>query len=548
MSLTIIKFSEIMLNNFESNVKATIAFLKLLKVNVNNSTVDETLQNHPDWPSLLCISDSLKKWNIPNAAGKIESSDIDQLPTPFMAYMGGFENPLEIVAAVSDKNVSFYSKNYDKPITENKGTFLKRWKGIYLIAEKTENSGEQCYELNKKKAFIKRLVPISLLISLGIISILFLIRNLGLSQIINTFPIYLQYVILIIGICVTSMLLWHEIDNDNPILHKVCTGIIKGNCDAILSGKQSKLFSWLSWSEVGFFYFTGGLLTLLFVEPLPNSIAIISYMNLLALPYSVFSIYYQGRVAKQWCIFCLAVQILLVLGATNIILNGLLLPIHFISTVLLIKTLLFYFVSVSFWYTLKPYLLNLQIAKNTKREFLRIKFNTKIFETLLKKQKLISLNMEGIGIDFGNPSATNMLVKVCNPYCKPCSKAHPLIEKLIKEIPNLKVKIIFTTPNAPGSKQYKPVSHLLAINEKYTNEEIIKRALDDWYLDEKKDYICFAAKYPLNGELDKQGDKIEAMYNWCKKVDIKFTPTIFINGYQIPEFYNIDDLQYFLLE
>lgn len=55
-----------MLTQYEPTVKATITFLKLLKVKVNKKTVDETLQNHPDWPSLLCITDSLNKWNVPN--------------------------------------------------------------------------------------------------------------------------------------------------------------------------------------------------------------------------------------------------------------------------------------------------------------------------------------------------------------------------------------------------------------------------------------------------------------------------------------------------
>ena len=415
MSLTIIKFSDIMLNNFESNVKATIAFLKLLQVNVNNSSVDETMQNHPDWPSLLCISDSLKKWNIPNAAGKIESSDIDQLPTPFMAYMGGIENPLEIVVAVSDRNVSFYSKNYDKPINEDKETFLTRWKGFYLIAEKTENSGEQGYELNKKRAFFKNMIPISLFISLTIISFLFLIRNLGSSKFTSDFPIYFQYVILVIGVFVTSFLLWHEIDNNNPFLHNVCIGIIKGNCDAILSGKQSKLFSWISWSEVGFFYFAGGVFTLIFIEPVVHSITIVSYMNILAIPYTVFSIYYQGRVARQWCVFCLAVQLLLVLGGLNIILNGLIFPLNQLSILILSKSLLFYLTPVLFWYALKPYLLRIQEANNTKKEYLRIKFNAEIFDTLLKKQKTIDVPTDGIGIHLGNLSATNTLIKVCNP-------------------------------------------------------------------------------------------------------------------------------------
>ena len=93
----------------------------------------------------------------------------------------------------------------------------------------------------------------------------------------------------------------------------------------------------------------------------------------------------------------------------------------------------------------------------------------------------------------------------------------------------------------------KPVRHLLAIDEK-KDEVITKKALDDWYLSEKKDYDLFASKYPMNGELLRQGDKIEAMSEWCKAMKVKLTPTIFINGYQLPDAYSIGDLQYFLLE
>ncbi len=77
---------------------------------------------------------------------------------------------------------------------------------------------------------------------------------------------------------------------------------------------------------------------------------------------------------------------------------------------------------------------------------------------------------------------------------------------------------------------------------------MIKQSLDDWYLADTKDYDQFAAKYPMNGELVKQADKIDAMEKWCKATEIAFTPTIFINGYQLPDAYTIEDLQYFLLE
>ncbi|MEJ7678508.1 MAG: thioredoxin domain-containing protein [Segetibacter sp.] len=139
-------------------------------------------------------------------------------------------------------------------------------------------------------------------------------------------------------------------------------------------------------------------------------------------------------------------------------------------------------------------------------------------------------------------------LKYATPISGPCAKAHPKIDKLLEEIPNLKVKIIFTTPNKPEQPAYKPVCHLLAIAAKSNTEKITMKALDDWYLADKKDYELFAAKYPMNGELLKQGDKMEAMDKWSNKMEVSVTPTIFINGYQLPDAYSIEDLQYFLLE
>jgi len=539
-----------MFNQYEPNVKATIAFLKLLNVKVNSATVDETLQNHPEWPGLLCISDSLNKWNIPNGAGKIEPNQIDQLPAPFVAYTHDREHPLSIITHVTDTNIEVYSKNYSKAIIKNKEEFIKSWTGIYLIAEPDEQSEEKEYEKNKRKAIINSLIPASLFALLIVLSLFSIYNQISNNQIANTTSIYLQYLILLTGAVVTSLLLWYEIDKTNPLLQKVCTGIAKGNCNAILTGKQAKIFSWLSWSEAGFFYFAGGLLVLLFAGPdVTNAISLLGWLNILALPYTVFSVYYQWRVAKQWCVLCLAVQALLVLGGINVIANNYLTSFSALPISFLAKSVLLYLLPVLFWNVVKPYILHLQEAKNTKREYLRIKFNTEIFSTLLKKQKHLSVATEGLGINLGNPNATNTLIKVCNPYCGPCAKAHPKIDKLLEEIPNLKVKIIFTTPNDDEDIAIKPTRHLMAIAEQSNKQNNIKQSLDDWYLSETKDYYeLFAVKYPMNGELLKQGKKIEAMDKWCKAIGIKHTPTVFINGYQLPDAYDIEDLQYFLLE
>lgn len=402
-------------------------------VEINNTTVNDTLQSHPDWSGLLCISDSLKKWDIPNAAGKIEQDQIDQLPLPFMAHTRNREFPLAIVTQVSEKDITLYSDNYNKPITKSRDDFNKLFTGAYLIAEPNEQSGEKNYTVQKRKALFKTLIPLALVIIVVGLSSFFLYRKVetGIGSSVAG-GIYLQYIILLAGSIVTSLLLWYEIDKNNPLLHKVCTGIAKGNCSAILTGKKSKVFSWLSWSEVGFFYFFGGLLALLFSRNINSAISLVTLLNLVALPYIIFSVYYQWRVARQWCLLCLGVQALLLLGGINVLANHLVI-LSAISVPFLITAAFVYLIPVLLWYTLKPSILRLQEGKNTKREYLRIKFNSEVFETQLKKQKAITVPVEGLGIDLGNPYAENSLIKVCNPYCGPCANAHPKIESLLEE-------------------------------------------------------------------------------------------------------------------
>lgn len=527
-----------MLNTHDHIVQVTTRFLRLLKVKVASSTVNETLQNHPDFPSLLCVSDALHKWNIPHGATRIcNKQQLDELPTPFLAGFNKSEIPFVVVKDIHEKKVDLFYDDQSALQSLKREEFTHLWNGVCLIAEPNEESGEKNYVQNKRKELFRTGIVAALFI-LGIsLSFLYLRHTIRAAPIASSIPVYIMYAIMLAGVAVSSLLLWYEIDKNNPLLQKVCTGITKGNCSAILSAKAAKITGWLSWSEVGFFYFTGGLLSVIFIpySPIPY------LLNLLAIPYILFSVYYQWRVARQWCVLCLAVQFLLLLGGINALYNNL----YEFRGAFSVLPLAIYLLLVLLWFNIRPYIIKQQQGIQLKRDFLRIKFNTEIFDTLLKKQKQFSLPVDGLGIDIGNPSAEHQIIKICNPYCGPCAKAHPMIEKLLHENDNLKVKIIFTAPNNPEQAAYKPVAHLLAIAAQ-KNEAVIKQALDDWYLAEKKDYDAFAARFPMNGELKMQERKIERMSNWCKETDIQFTPTIFFNGYQLPDAYTIEDIAYFL--
>lgn len=274
-------------------------------------------------------------------------------------------------------------------------------------------------------------------------------------------------------------------------------------------------------------------------------IFIISWFTILAAPYTIFSVYYQWRVVKQWCVLCLVIQLMLLVGLLNVITNDFEKPHFDFSLSIFTNSILIYLLPVLFWFSVKPYLLRLQEAKNIRRKYLHFKFNTEIFNTLLKKQQQIKASAEGLGIDLGNPDAVNTLIKVCNPYCGPCSKAHAKIEQLLETNTTIRVKIIFKTLADPESLSYKATAHLLTIAQDKPKQ--IRHALDDWYMSEKKNYDDYMLKYPISGELADQTNKVLDMQKWCDTMNIRGTPTIFLNGFQLPEAYEIEDLPYFLL-
>jgi thiol-disulfide isomerase/thioredoxin len=105
-----------------------------------------------------------------------------------------------------------------------------------------------------------------------------------------------------------------------------------------------------------------------------------------------------------------------------------------------------------------------------------------------------------IGIDVGNVAAENTITKVCNPYCGPCAKMHPVLEEIIRQNENVKLKIIFNARNVEDDIDAVVVRHLLGIAEENGVEKTIQ-ALDDSYLADVKDYPVFAAKYPVGVDL-----------------------------------------------
>jgi uncharacterized membrane protein len=529
---------------------STIYLIKSLGVKVTNNTIQKDLIEHPNYPSLLSISDVLNNYSIDSVAAKLSFDNFDQLKTPFLVHINGNKLKHSLFAVLNKFNNDFVEiYNPESRKIEKKSTkdFEQIYNGTVLAVEANHNAGEKEYKeniiLEKQKNFFVHIALLSIPFLTLLMSGIALYSNFQKML----FPV-LYSLLTLVGFIVSSLLILSEIDAYNPAISQICNVGKKINCSAILNSKGSKIFG-ISWSSLGLSYFMGILLILLVSGGLldMSTFYLLGWVQVPVLSYIFYSIYYQWRIVKQWCILCLVIQAVLLLQFIMFLLMG----IYNANTLSLIPLDIYFAVISSFLITfvminsLMPALEKAKENKSKTTTLQRLKHNTQIFEALLEKQKFIGNSGDGLGIMKGNPNAKNKIVKVCNPYCGPCAQAHKALEELLQNNPEIGIQIIFTAFDTETDRKAPPVKHLLAISE-MGDEKLTHQALNDWYLAEKKDYDLFALKYPLNSELQKQGEKVKAMREWCNNVNITFTPTFFINGFQLPEIYTIDDLKYFL--
>jgi len=244
-------------NQYENPVAVTIQLLEKLHVKVTNYAIREAILNHPDYTSILSISDALNTWHVDNAAISIEPEKLIELPLPFIAFIKPHGGNFVTVTNINNNNI-VYSSGINKKQLNPLVVFKKDFSGIVLLAQANETSGQNCYNKAYRKEKEQQLkLPLLMLIGI-ILSILTASTLIGSGS-------FLNYLILLTlkfsGLVVSCLLLWYEADKANPVLIKICSGR-KTNCNAILNSKASKILG-LSWSEIGFFYFAWGFLFIL---------------------------------------------------------------------------------------------------------------------------------------------------------------------------------------------------------------------------------------------------------------------------------------------
>ncbi|WAC41404.1 cysteine peptidase family C39 domain-containing protein [Pedobacter sp. SL55] len=522
-----------------SAIEVPRLLLNELGVKVSEASLTEKLENHPDFPSLMAVSDCFNGWHLPNAGYLIkkENYKVEELKFPFIAQLPANGGIFILVHQITKGKVIYSDEKVKrKEITEHE--FLDTWSGILLYAKATEKSGEEGY-------FTKQLIGIA---NALIVPCFILIVMLATALFINFSAAPLAFSLLLaikfIGVGISVLLLAHGVNANNPLVQNLCSLGKKNNCNAILKSDAAKATSWLSWSEVGFFYFAGSLLSLIFV---PSSLYFLVWFNILALPYTLWSIYYQYS-HKSWCVLCCAVQIILWLEFAIALVFGLL-PFSFSSFSLQLLPSAFYLLlsfiaPVLLWYILKPVLQKSSEYRLLKQQLNKFKYNAELFGHALTKQPRYAVPNEIAPITLGNPEAQTIITMVSNPFCGPCAKAHETLDKWLKTRSDIQLEIVFTTADHDDDQRTKVARHVTALS--LTNDvALVEKALNHWYELREKKYENWAKDFQIEiGEEVNVATKKQKQ--WCKMAEITFTPTILVNGYKLPEPYQLDDLPYLI--
>ncbi|MCA6460402.1 MAG: thioredoxin domain-containing protein [Chitinophagaceae bacterium] len=514
-----------------------------LNLKITKTTLRAELHSHPYFPSIYSLNEIFEKYKVANlglsAPYHVVESD---LPLPAIVKLKDRESHhfvYRIVEEINDTNVLLYNPEIDATIVLPKLIFKKEYANFAMIFEANEYSGEVNYLQKLKSETRSSRLKKSVLGAVGLLTLAAILTTVQLSSGNFTIGPIIHLILSVIGSMVGVVLLNFEIDSQNSSLPKFCKRSSKTDCSSVLTSGSSKIFG-ISWSHFGVSYF----LTLWLYQLATGifetgSLQVISFFSISAVSYSLFSIWYQWRVIKQWCILCLLVQAILILQfilvvGTQFYTETTTLTTLTVSAISFISIFIFLFVVLFF---MIAYGKRAKMFEAKANELDKLKMDKPVFDALLNTQKTIEGSPYKISLVLGDINAKNLITMVSNPYCDPCKKAHNQIEDLVAQNKDIQVHIIFATDS--DKSRALPVAHFLAMEGEYDRLTLIE-ALHFWYNSER-DYESIALKFPVK-KIEEQFSKIELMNEWCNCNSIMNTPSFYVNGKKLPTIYSASDL------
>ena len=318
---------------------------------------------------------------------------LEQLPETFISLVD-VQKHYVVVHKKKDGVELLYGNNDRKKLSNIE--FLENWSGILVAVEKADvkGSGQQ----SESSKLVYGLYGLTVAIAIG--AFFYTVSDVFQGM---------HFLLTLIGLVISSLIVRHELGFKSKIIDKLCTGKETANCESVLNSKGASLYKNLKLSDLGLVYFATIALTWFSTVFLFKTPYIIVVLALVSLPITIYSIYYQWQIVKQWCPLCLGIiGVLWLQGVTLFFYESSILDVQFGATEIVffaLSTL----VSISFWTFVKPLLEDQQELKKNKIVHYKFIRNFELFYTLYSKEKaktILPLDTRKIEIVLGNEAVS----------------------------------------------------------------------------------------------------------------------------------------------
>lgn len=511
-----------------NNFSVFFRYLEKESIHIDKSEFEFQIQSHPNYPSLLAVSDTLSFFNVDNLCVKIDSEHIRLLPNRFVVLIN--ENLSDSrFCLIERENGNFFLFENKKRVLIIEEKLQKDWGEIVLLIE--NNNLEDSAKKNKNN-YNWSLILIVLILFLGV-----LYNSNALSQ------TSLFFIFPFLGIFLSIAILKDLFGVESKLVNDFCNIATSTSCNSVVNSDKWKVFRSLSFSDLGIVFFSSQLISL-FLAILNHKILDFFIMQktilLLSLPVILTSIYYQKFVEKKWCPICLFIisiifgEIVFIVFVDN---SSFYFPLH----EFLLFGFLFVFILV-IWNQLKILLLRQKQLKESFFKSIRFERNYKNFRNNLLKQR--KLTFPEVPLVLGNIESKGVITLISNPFCAHCKGAHEIIESIIERHGNdIQVQIILKTNIESESEESKKFFRRLMMIYVQKGKIAFEESLKVWF--DKKNIKEWFDLYPGDSPLEFD-EMFNVQYGWCQENDYNFTPAIFINGYEYPQTYERELLLFFV--
>jgi hypothetical protein len=500
----------------------------------NNIVIDKSefifqIESHPNYPSLLAISDTLSFFKINNLVTKLERENIEHLPETFIGLINENKSAPSLTF-IEQKDNSFQFSQNKKKVVLTIEEFKERFENIVLLAEKDEEqSGQPINNFIFYKTIFFGILYLTtiLLFDCSFINILF-------------------STLTCLGVYLSIEAISHEFGVKTKFSEKVCRITTNSDCDAVINAKKSKLLELINFNDASITFFTAQLFSLLlfsFSNRLDDFYNITTIVMIPSIGITFFSLYQQIIVTKKWCPICLSIISLIYFEiACCLFLNRFTFLID-IKSILIFSLILIasYTGSIFIKRTIKKKLeLESEVIKGN-----RFKRNYSLFKmSLLASEKVDSNFVCHNKIVLGNPNSNLKIVLVSSLFCGYCKDLHTIIENILDRYKDIVCIDFHFHFNAEKNNEKSKLIHQKLIQIYYNDGQVeFIKQLRNWFenRDETK-LIC--------NSFDVNNDEIDLLlknqFQWNQENDLNFTPAILINGYRFPKEYERSDLIHFI--